>query len=70
MVPYPRSGFGRKMFVLGSIRFNRESIDSRFIQNDPARYSVGYGQWKTPTVSATEAVEAAAEVAAVEAVEM
>ena len=31
MVLYPRSGFGRKIFVLGSIRFNRESIDSRFL---------------------------------------
>ena len=30
MVLYPRSGFGGKTFVLGSIRFNWESIDSRF----------------------------------------
>ena len=33
MVLYPRSGFGRKIFVLGSIRFNRESIDSKFLHN-------------------------------------
>ena len=32
MVLYPRSGFGGKIFVLGSIRFNQESIDSRFLQ--------------------------------------
>ena len=31
LVLYPRSGFGGKIFVLGSIRFNRESIDSRFL---------------------------------------
>ena len=31
MVLYPRSVFGGKIFVLGSIRFNRESIDSRFL---------------------------------------
>ena len=31
MVLYPRSGLGRKIFVLGSIRFNRESIDNRFL---------------------------------------
>ena len=31
MVLYPRSGFGGKIFVLGSILFNRESIDSRFL---------------------------------------
>ena len=33
MVLYPRSGFGGKIFGLGSIRFNRESIDSRFQHN-------------------------------------
>ena len=32
LVLYPRSGFGGKIFVLGSIRFNRESVDSRFLQ--------------------------------------
>ena len=32
LVLYPRSGFGGKIFVLGSIRFNRKSIDSRFLQ--------------------------------------
>ena len=31
MVLYPCSGFGGKIFVLWSIRFNRESIDSRFL---------------------------------------
>ena len=31
LVLYPRSGFGGKIFVLGSIRFNRESVDSRFL---------------------------------------
>ena len=31
MVLYPRSGFGGEIFVLGSIRFNRESIDSIFL---------------------------------------
>ena len=40
MVLYPRSGFGGKIFVLGSIRFNRESIDSRFLQNAVARETV------------------------------
>ena len=30
---YPRSGLGGKIFVLGSIQFNRESIDSRFLRN-------------------------------------
>ena len=34
---YPRSGFGGKIFVLGSIRFNRESIDSRFLHKTPQR---------------------------------
>ena len=28
---YPRSVFGGEIFVLGSIRFNRGSIDSRFL---------------------------------------
>ena len=31
MVLYPRSAFGVKIFVLGSIIFNRESMDSRFL---------------------------------------
>ena len=30
-VLYPRSGLGRRIFVLGSIRFNRESTDSRLL---------------------------------------
>ena len=33
LVLYPRSGLGGKIFVLGSIRFNRESIYSRFLHN-------------------------------------
>ena len=31
LVLYPRSGFGGKIFVLGLIRFNQESVDSRFL---------------------------------------
>ena len=31
LVLYPRSGFGGETFVLGSIRFNQESIYSRFL---------------------------------------
>ena len=37
LVLYPRSGFGGKIFVLGSIRFNRESIDSRFLHKQQRR---------------------------------
>ena len=36
MVLYPHSGLGRTIFVLGLIRFNRESIDSRFLQEGEA----------------------------------
>ena len=43
MVLYPHSGFGGKIFVLGSIRLNRESIDSRFLQHSPqSKYKVFY----------------------------
>ena len=35
LVLYPRSGLGGKIFVLGSIRFNRESIYSRFLNYFP-----------------------------------
>ena len=36
MVIYPRSAFGRKIiFVLRSIIFNRESMDSRLLQVTP-----------------------------------
>ena len=31
LVLYPHSGFGGKIFLLGSIRFNQESIDSKFL---------------------------------------
>ena len=37
LVLYPRSAFcGTIIFVIGSIRFNRESMDSRFLHNGPA----------------------------------
>ena len=34
LVLYPCSVFGGKIFVLGSIRFNQKSIDSRFLQGN------------------------------------
>ena len=33
MVLYHRSEFGGEIFLLGSIQFNEESIDSRFLQD-------------------------------------
>ena len=42
LVLYPRSAFGGKMiFVLGSIRFNLESTDSRFLHRKGVFFQIG-----------------------------
>ena len=49
LVLYPRSGLGGKIFVLGLIRINQESMDSRFLQRQ--------GKWTKYTLHTADGLE-------------